>query len=64
MRKTMIRRGSMSRLDIWRRRARRAWNDDRFWTLAGERLAAWGIYAVMLLAAVLIVAGRIRLGCW
>ena len=64
MKRALIRSARMSRWDIWRRRARRAWNDDRFWTLVGEQLAAWGILAVMILAAVLIIAGRIRLGTW
>lgn len=57
-----IRRGRVSRWDMRRRALLRVWNDEDTWIRVGDKLAAWGCWGVILLAAVLIAAGVLRLG--
>jgi len=62
VRKAPFREARMSRWDIRMRAMRRAWNDETFWVTVGEQLAAWGCWAVIILAGVLMFAGWLRLG--
>ena len=61
MRHDYIRRGRVSRRDMRRRALLRAWNDADTWLRVGDLIAGWGALGMILLTAVLIVAGALRL---
>lgn len=52
----------MSQWDMRLRAAKRAWNDEQFWIGAGDKLTAWGAWAVIGMVAVMIFAAWLRLG--
>lgn len=60
VRRDFYRRGRVSRWDMRRRALLRAWNDEDTWVALGDKLAAWGCWGVILLAAVLIAEGVLR----